>query len=880
MANNKHNQLKRQYSLDGGLTWQDLSPMVYKVGNITETNSSCTDKDGCRWRILPLTVDFDCDSNYNMYQVEIEECLNDEGVFVPSGERRRYQLIETYSTACGYTGPFCTPSTRDEYSYTIEYNGGAVEYNQYATPVVKQIKTTIETDKGCKEIKTTKTKQIEDYSITYSPDDYNYTEEERTVTATVSYSGSVIGSFDYIQKNNENYGGEPVSIGDIQFKGYKTDNLNNYTITKIETNNGINMIYSDYISIITEYEDLNLYDGGNLNSNINNLKDCFSRVTPLITELISFPDTSNIINMSGMFYGCQYITKLNLSNFNTSNVTDFGGMFRQCFGLEELVLSGWDLSNVTTIGNMFYDCENLRVLDLSGWEISSNIGYIGSFYDCNKLQTIIMNGSSCESINRLKAILTLEGINVNSINFITDSYCDVECSDESNCENTVIVVGNELHVPNLKLNGIGYNLAKDIPILDRYNRVYSVDITTLDGAYPLTNCYETLVSDAYDYTKVLCFPDTSNVTNMSRMFCNYDASYLGEFNTACTCINCKGWNTSNVTNMSMMFFLKVKLDTIYGIEDWDVSNVTDMGAMFYGCKSLTSLDLSKWDMSKVTTQTDGTDKGMFENLYNLKELHLPQNINNITNYTHMFQECRSLTTLDARNINTPKATSLYCMFEGCDNLHTIYGIENWDVSNVTNMRAVFNSCDSLTSLDVSNWDVSNVTDMGAMFSSCKSLTSLDLSNWEFNSDAVGMVEMFKDCTNLTSLDLSGWKLQHSTTDSMFKNCTNLTNIIGIEDWDFSISSMDSMFAGCTSLTSLDLSNLKITPFLYARYTFSDCTNLRTLNLSGWALNQDSKINYTMFNNCDNLTTIYCYGCDQITIDILNSIKPTNCTLVY
>ena len=37
MPNNKYNQLKRQYSLDGGLTWHDLLPMVYKVGNVIET---------------------------------------------------------------------------------------------------------------------------------------------------------------------------------------------------------------------------------------------------------------------------------------------------------------------------------------------------------------------------------------------------------------------------------------------------------------------------------------------------------------------------------------------------------------------------------------------------------------------------------------------------------------------------------------------------------------------------------------------------------------------------------------------------------------------------------------------------------------------------
>jgi surface protein len=42
------------------------------------------------------------------------------------------------------------------------------------------------------------------------------------------------------------------------------------------------------------------------------------------------------------------------------------------------------------------------------------------------------------------------------------------------------------------------------------------------------------------------------------------------------------------------------------------------------------------------------------------------------------------------------------------------GIENWDVSKVTDMSFMFNKAKSFNE-DISNWDVSNVTDMEWMF---------------------------------------------------------------------------------------------------------------------------------------------------------------------
>ena len=75
-------------------------------------------------------------------------------------------------------------------------------------------------------------------------------------------------------------------------------------------------------------------------------------------------------------------------------------------------------------------------------------------------------------------------------------------------------------------------------------------------------------------------------------------------------------------------------------------------------------------------------------------------------------------------------------------------VSDWDVSNVTDMSAMFAGCWNLQELDLSNWDVSNVTIFTYMFSTCKSLKTLKLpANIEdiINDSDAYMFAMFHNC---------------------------------------------------------------------------------------------------------------------------------------
>lgn len=95
-------------------------------------------------------------------------------------------------------------------------------------------------------------------------------------------------------------------------------------------------------------------------------------------------DTSNVTNMAYMFYGCKALTSLDVSKFDTSNVVNMLNMFYNCCALTSLDLSGWDTSNVTAMPAMFYKC--------------------------NALKTIRMIGCSQNTIDKIKAQLSTDGI--------------------------------------------------------------------------------------------------------------------------------------------------------------------------------------------------------------------------------------------------------------------------------------------------------------------------------------------------------------------------------------------------------------------------------------------------------------------------------------
>lgn len=86
------------------------------------------------------------------------------------------------------------------------------------------------------------------------------------------------------------------------------------------------------------------------------------------------------------------------------------------------------------------------------------------------------------------------------------------------------------------------------------------------------------------------------------------------------------------------------------------------------------------------------------------------------------------------------------------------GIEEWDVSKVTNMRNMFKGCETFNE-DISSWNVSKVRDMSNMFTGATNFNR-DLSKWQIsntNYNAKFIKNMFSFADKMKDKILSVWK---------------------------------------------------------------------------------------------------------------------------
>ena len=81
-------------------------------------------------------------------------------------------------------------------------------------------------------------------------------------------------------------------------------------------------------------------------SNLDSLKSLFSSLRSDYLWAQYAIDTAEIV-------------KLDLSTWDTSNIKDMSGMFYSCVSLEEVNISGWDFSNIQETDYMFYKCMSL-----------------------------------------------------------------------------------------------------------------------------------------------------------------------------------------------------------------------------------------------------------------------------------------------------------------------------------------------------------------------------------------------------------------------------------------------------------------------------------------------------------------------------------------
>lgn len=210
---------------------------------------------------------------------------------------------------------------------------------------------------------------------------------------------------------------------------------------------------------------------------------------------------------------------------------------------------------------------------------------------------------------------------------------------------------------------------------------------------------------------------------------------------------------------------------------------------------------------------------------------------NVTSCKYMFSQS-SAQTLDLRGLDVSKVTNMNNMIGNCQYL-TSLNVEGWDTSNVTDMAyflylaqylqigdklkhfktgkvmtmaSLFSMCYGNAKLDLSTWDVSNVTNMNAMFYQNNNLSELNITGWD-TSKVTNTQNLFSTCPKLK--DIIELNLSSSTNVyNVLYKCKVLENFGGFKDLGKGYTQKSSNYANykldlstCTSLTHDSLMNV-------------------------------------------------------------------------
>lgn len=93
----------------------------------------------------------------------------------------------------------------------------------------------------------------------------------------------------------------------------------------------------------------------------------------------------------------------------------------------------------------------------------------------------------------------------------------------------------------------------------------------------------------------------------------------------------------------------------------------------------------------------------------------------------MFSECNSLSSINLSSFDTSTVSSMAKMFYGCESLISI-NLSNFNTRNVYNMSQMFYGCDNLNFLDISNFDLSNSLSYDYIFSNINNIKFINIYN--------------------------------------------------------------------------------------------------------------------------------------------------------
>ncbi|MBO7598961.1 MAG: BspA family leucine-rich repeat surface protein [Bacteroidales bacterium] len=599
-------------------------------------------------------------------------------------------------------------------------------------------------------------------------------------------------------------------------------------------------------------------------------KGMFQDCSSLQSVDVSGFNTAKATDLSCMFRRAA-IKTLDLSNFVTDKVTDFDSMFEGCSSLEKLDVHSFDTKSATSFWCMFIDCSNLKELDLSGFDTKNNPRTGHMFQGCSNLITIFVgdswaNGTISDAELMFYDCEKLVGGKGTTVTYIDDSYARIDGGSEN--PGYFTKSGDKPYEPNkpyviIKDGKATFYTGTTIP-----EGAKPIRTSSDDSNWPVSFC-RTITNVVFDksfkeykpFKTSSWFRDCDNLTEVSGMenINTEELEYMDEMFQFCNnlkYVDFTGFNTAKVTDMTRVFWGCENLAYVLVDENWNTTSVTKSAGMFEDCFKLYggkgtayNADITDATYARIDggTETPGyftksgdkpyspntayvvISNGTLTFYYNETKpegafsLNTDNNVpdwntlaesvtkvvfdESFANYfpsscAYWFNGCKNLTEFEGmKNLNTSQATTLKAMFQDCESLKSV-DLSNFKTNKVTDMSCMFRRCYKLPTIDFSSFNVENTIDFSSMFEYASGLQSLNLQSFKTNSEADLLLRcMFIDCFNLTTLDISGFNTKSVTNmEYLFARCNELGTIFVGDNWSTeSVTASGRMFESCYNL---------------------------------------------------------------------------------
>ena len=542
---------------------------------------------------------------------------------------------------------------------------------------------------------------------------------------------------------------------------------------------------------------------------------------------LDYLNTSEVTDMSYMFYGCKKLKTLDVSHFDTKNVKYMSYMFWGCTVLTALDVRYFDTQKVLNMTSMFAACQALTSLNVCGFDISNVKDMGGMFTYCTALKTIYCDNNWSTIVSKLvytknmfeetPALEGGKGTKYASTNPMDITYARPDESGSPGYFTHKEVTPKEV-----------YTVFKDSTLTyyydDKKDKHPSDAIVELYLPYKEDHVRFATYADKVKKAVIDPSMQDAKLTSFLSMFYNW------------TDVSVENGGMHNLEN----------LETITGLKYLDTSEATSLSCMFAGCWKLKGpLDLSRFNTSKVEWMN------------------------------MMFSGCSELTELDLTSFDVSSLKSTEIMFSGCSKLKTIYCNIDWTAAGISSSNKTFEYCTVLEGENGTKWKYSNPDDItyacpdetgkpgyftkkakieiyAALSTDQKTMTLYydrkreergGVTDWtsKYNVETVILDESMKDALP-------------TSTRFWFSEMSKLTDIQHLEYLNTSrVETMEGMFYKCAALTTLDLTTYNMLNANVTTLMFSQCAALKTIYCSdNWSARTKLTDSQNMFYGCTSL----------------------------